>query len=134
MRHGSIYWNPRVSDKVHTGNFIFYSIEIQNANIYSEVDDDNLVYVRSCFIHFTPKDKTLSNENYCKLLLLIKAKVKSKRSDFALGLCLTSANKTIYCLQDISYELLEHPSYSPELVPSDFHLFGLTKEEGIILF
>jgi len=31
-------------------------------------------------------------------------------------------------LRDLKFEVLKHPPYSPELVPSDFHLFGPTKE------
>jgi histone-lysine N-methyltransferase SETMAR len=27
-------------------------------------------------------------------------------------------------IQELQWELLEHPPYSPDLVPSDFHLFG----------
>jgi hypothetical protein len=29
--------------------------------------------------------------------------------------------------QELQWELLEHPPYSPDLAPSDFHLFGLLK-------
>jgi histone-lysine N-methyltransferase SETMAR len=28
-------------------------------------------------------------------------------------------------IQDLQWELLEHPPYSPDMAPSDFHLFGL---------
>jgi len=31
-------------------------------------------------------------------------------------------------LRDLKYELLEHPPYSPDLVPSDFHLFPNLKK------
>jgi hypothetical protein len=30
-------------------------------------------------------------------------------------------------LRDLQYELLEHPSYSPDLAPSDFFLFPKLK-------
>jgi len=30
-------------------------------------------------------------------------------------------------LRDLHYELLEHPSYSPDLAPSDFYLFPKLK-------
>jgi histone-lysine N-methyltransferase SETMAR len=30
-------------------------------------------------------------------------------------------------LRDLHYELLEHPPYSPDLAPSDFHLFPKLK-------
>ena len=39
-----------------------------------------------------------------------------------------SAAKTVETLQDLRFEVLEHPPYSPDLAPSDFHLFGPLKE------
>jgi hypothetical protein len=30
-------------------------------------------------------------------------------------------------IQELQREILEHPPYSPNLAPSDFHLFGLLK-------
>jgi len=30
-------------------------------------------------------------------------------------------------LKQLKWEAMEHPAYSPDLVPSDFHLFGLLK-------
>jgi hypothetical protein len=30
-------------------------------------------------------------------------------------------------MQEKQWEVLEHPSYSPDLAPSDFHLFGPLK-------
>jgi hypothetical protein len=30
-------------------------------------------------------------------------------------------------IQELKWELLEHPPYSPDLAPSDFHLFGPQK-------
>jgi histone-lysine N-methyltransferase SETMAR len=31
-------------------------------------------------------------------------------------------------IDEIQWELLEHPPYSPDLAPSDFHLFGPLKK------
>jgi hypothetical protein len=31
-------------------------------------------------------------------------------------------------LQELKSEALDHPPYSPDMAPSDFHLFGLLKE------
>ena len=38
----------------------------------------------------------------------------------------TSAH-TVDTLQKLHFEVLKHPPYSPDLAPSDFHLFGLVK-------
>jgi hypothetical protein len=37
------------------------------------------------------------------------------------------ANKTIETLRNFKWEVLEHPLYSPNLAPRDFHLFGPLK-------
>jgi transposase len=38
-----------------------------------------------------------------------------------------TANKTNETLRNFKWEVLEHPPYSPDLVPSDFDLFGPLK-------
>jgi len=32
--------------------------------------------------------------------------------------------RTVETLHDLKFEVLKHPPYSPDLAPSDFHLFG----------
>jgi len=39
-----------------------------------------------------------------------------------------TAHSTVATIQDLSFECLPHPQYSPDLVPSDFHAFGPFKE------
>jgi len=43
------------------------------------------------------------------------------------------ARQTVDKIEEMGWELLQHPPYSPDLAPSDFHLFGPLKEslEGI---
>jgi histone-lysine N-methyltransferase SETMAR len=38
------------------------------------------------------------------------------------------AAHTVDTLRDLKFEVLKHPPYSPDLAPSDFHLFGPMKE------
>ena len=38
-----------------------------------------------------------------------------------------TACSTVTTIQDPSFECLPHPLYSPDLVPSDFHVFGPLK-------
>jgi histone-lysine N-methyltransferase SETMAR len=38
------------------------------------------------------------------------------------------AAHTVDTLRALKFELLNHPPYSPDLAPSDFHLFGPLKE------
>ena len=39
-----------------------------------------------------------------------------------------TARSTVATIQDLSFECLPHPPYSPDLTPSDFHVFGPLKE------
>jgi len=39
-----------------------------------------------------------------------------------------AARSTVATIQDLSFERLPHPPYSPDLAPSDFHVFGPLKE------
>lgn len=87
-------------------------------------------------IHYTPKGQTVNSDSYCELLRDLKPKIKTKRrGKLSKGVLLLqdnarphTAGKTIQCIQDLGFELLEHPPYSPDLAPSDFHLFGPMKE------
>jgi hypothetical protein len=38
-----------------------------------------------------------------------------------------SANQTTVTLKSFKWEVLQHPPYSPDHAPSDFHLFGPLK-------
>jgi histone-lysine N-methyltransferase SETMAR len=38
-----------------------------------------------------------------------------------------SANQTTATLRSLKWEVLQHPPYSPDLSPSDFHLHGPLK-------
>jgi len=39
-----------------------------------------------------------------------------------------TARSTVVTIQDLSFECLPPPPYSPDLTPSDFHIFGPLKE------
>jgi histone-lysine N-methyltransferase SETMAR len=39
-----------------------------------------------------------------------------------------AAARTQAMLQEVGWEVFEHPAYSPDLAPSDFHLFPKLKE------
>ena len=62
--------------------------------------------------------------------------IKSKRRGFrSTGVLLQhdnarphTARSTVATIQDLPYECHPHPLYSPELAPSDFHVFGPLKE------
>jgi histone-lysine N-methyltransferase SETMAR len=39
-----------------------------------------------------------------------------------------TAGKTRETIEKMGWDILEHPPHSPDLEPSDFHLFGKLKE------
>jgi len=41
--------------------------------------------------------------------------------------CPHTAAHTLETLKQLKWEAMEHSAYSPDLAPSDFHLFGLPK-------
>ena len=62
--------------------------------------------------------------------------IKSKRRGLlSLGVLLQhdnawphTAHSAVATIQDLSFECLPHPPYSPDLAPSNFHVFGQLKE------
>jgi histone-lysine N-methyltransferase SETMAR len=87
------------------------------------------------FIDYLEKGKTITGEYYSNLLTRLDENSRDKRS----GLQKTNiifhqdnapAHKSVLAmgkLSDLHYELLEHPPYSPDLVPSGFCLFPKLK-------
>jgi len=43
-------------------------------------------------------------------------------------LCPILPHSTVATIQDLSFECLPHPPYSPDLAPSDLYIFGPLKE------
>jgi histone-lysine N-methyltransferase SETMAR len=70
---------------------------------------------------------------YCEVLLKILDVIRRKiPGQLARGLLLDNARPhtalaTQERIQQLQWELLEHPPYSPDLAPTDFHLFGPLK-------
>uniref|UniRef100_A0A4W6DJ95 Histone-lysine N-methyltransferase SETMAR n=1 Tax=Lates calcarifer TaxID=8187 RepID=A0A4W6DJ95_LATCA len=42
-----------------------------------------------------------------------------------------TAAQTVQTINELGWELLPHPPYSPDLAPSDFHLFGPLKRHVV---
>ena len=79
---------------------------------------------------------TVNSKNYCELLTQVKKDIKNKRRRLqSRGVILLQDNarphtaaRTLAKIEDLGWKLLTHPPYSPDLAPSDFHLFGPLKE------
>ena len=84
-----------------------------------------------------PRGNTVKSATYADLLKNhLRPAIKSKRRELlSTGVLLQHDNarphtvrSTVAAIQDLSFECLAHPPYSPDLAPSDFHVFGPLKE------
>lgn len=86
-------------------------------------------------ISFLEKGTTVNSENYCQLLQQVKKDIKNKRRGMqSRGVILLqdnarphTARRTNEAITNLGWEQLKHPPYSPDLAPSDYHLFGALK-------
>ena len=87
-------------------------------------------------ISYLEKGTTVNGANYCELLRQVKKDIKNKRRGRqSQGVILHQDNarphtaaETVKTINELGWELLPHPPYSPDLAPSDFYLFGPLKE------
>ena len=87
--------------------------------------------------NYQERGTTVTSAVYCDMLQralkpAIRSKRRGKLSKEILLLhdnaCPHTAAHTLETLKQLKWEAMEHPAYSPDLAPSDFHLFGLLKE------
>jgi len=88
--------------------------------------------------HYIPRGDTVTSAMYTDLLKnhLLPA-IKSKRRGLLItGVLLQhnnprphTARSTVAAIQDLSFECLPHPPYSPDLASSAFHVFGSLKRK-----
>jgi hypothetical protein len=88
-------------------------------------------------VHFQEKGQTVTSARYSYMLVNeLKPAIRSKRRGLLSKRALLhegnarphTAAHTVDTLRALKFEVLKHPPYSPDLVPSDFHLFGPLKE------
>ena len=86
---------------------------------------------------FPPHGQTVNSANYCAMLRneLKPAICKKRRWMLSKKVLLHHDNAhphtaaaTVQTVQQLGFELLQHPPYSPDLSPSDYHIFGPLKE------
>ncbi|XP_036336279.1 histone-lysine N-methyltransferase SETMAR-like [Rhagoletis pomonella] len=88
------------------------------------------------FINYLEKGKTITAEYYSSLLDTLDQNIKQKRPHLKKKKILFhhdnapshSSWKTQEKINELGYELLPHPPYSPDLAPSDFFLFPNMKK------
>ncbi|KMQ86389.1 transposase [Lasius niger] len=82
-------------------------------------------------VDFRPPGTTINAAAYCEILRRLRRAIQNKRRGMLTrGVCLLhdnarphTARDTTALLERFKWDVLEHPPYSPDLAPSDFHLF-----------
>lgn len=84
------------------------------------------------FYELLPKNETIDSAKYCQQLDRLKEAVAQKRPELARrrGVVFHHDNArphtslaTCKHLHEFSWDILPHPPYSPDIAPSDYHLF-----------
>ena len=86
-------------------------------------------------VDFLPPGKTVNAARYCETLNKLREAVRRKRPGrLSEGFCLQHDNATPHTakmtkewIQKYGWGVLPHPPHSPDLAPSDYHLFGPLK-------
>jgi len=81
---------------------------------------------------FKATGTTITSEVYCETLHTLRRSIQNKRRRIlGKGVVLLHHNarphtaaRTNALLQPFNWEIFDHPPYSPELAPSDYHLFS----------
>jgi histone-lysine N-methyltransferase SETMAR len=80
---------------------------------------------------FQKRGQNVNSASYCEVLLKLRD-ANGRKHPGQLARCVLlhhdnarphTARETHERIQELQWELLEHPPYSPDLAPSDFHLF-----------
>jgi histone-lysine N-methyltransferase SETMAR len=87
--------------------------------------------------HNTPRGLNINSESYCDLLQNhLKPAISPKRRGLLSSCVLLqhdtarphTARATAKKIKDLRLECIPHTAYSPDLAPSDYHVFGPLKE------
>ena len=87
--------------------------------------------------HYTPRGNTVTSASYSDLLKNhLRPAIKTKRRGLlSTGVLLQhdnarlhTARATVATIEDLHFECLPHPPYSPDLAPNDYYMFGPLKQ------
>jgi len=108
-----------------------YKNPLENFSLRFFWDQDGIL-----LINYLPKGQTINAEYYSSLFVQLKDVLKEKlRRKFTKEVLFFHDNAPVHRalatqkkLAYLSFQFLDHPPYSPDLAPSDYHLFsGLNK-------
>jgi len=87
--------------------------------------------------HYMPRGSTVTSTTYSYFLReKLKPGIRQKqRGLLTTGVCILydnasprTATATVSTIEELRFECIPHPPYSPDLLPSDFHIFGPLKK------
>lgn len=87
-------------------------------------------------VEFMPRGVTINSEAYCETIQRLRRAIQNKRRGMLSAKVVLihdnarphASARTQRELQSLKWEIFGHPPYSPDLAPSDFHLFPKLKE------
>ena len=86
-------------------------------------------------LDFLEPGQTINSDHYIAMLTKLKAQISRVRPEEMTTFLLQHDNtrlhtslKTLEHIVNLGWTVVQHPPYSPDFVPSDFHLFGPMKE------
>ena len=88
-------------------------------------------------LHFQEREEHVTATSYCTVLRELRQEIRKKRPGLLRqGVLLLHDNARPHTafttqekIQKMNWEVLPHPPYSPDLAPSDFHLFSPMKHD-----
>ena len=84
------------------------------------------------YFELLPNNRTISSDVYCQQLVKLEDEIKEKRPELANRKAIVfhhdntrphTSLATRMKLLELGWEVTSHPPYSPDLPPSDYHLF-----------
>ncbi len=123
---------PRSIDEEYLHQLVFSNPFMTTRKLAKELDC--VWWCSSGLVHFElfPADKTVNADLFCRQLTTVREKLRqhSGRTTSHFRLCLLRDNAaphttkvTQATLESLGIRVLSFPPYSPDLAPSDFHLF-----------
>ena len=86
-------------------------------------------------LDFLEPGQTIKSDSYIAMLTKLKAQISRVRPEKKTTFLLQHDNarphtslKTVEHIVNLGWTVVPHSPYSPDLAPSDFHLFGLMKD------
>lgn len=87
-------------------------------------------------VEFLERGATINADMYCKTLMKLRRAIQNKRRGMlSSGIVFLhdnarphTARSTVHLIEKFGWDVFDHPPYSPDLAPSDYHLFLLLKQ------